>query len=558
MKAIILAAIAAAAVACLMPVVAQPTNGIRNPNSAGPAGAIVHAPAGAVQGEAIGGLSIFKGIPYAMPPVGPRRWRPPVSIPAWRGVRDATNFGPACYQPPNDPNSVYAWKPMAMSEDCLSLNIWLPAKASRAPVFVWIHGGALLTGSSADTLYDGTALANLGLVVVSINYRLGALGYLAHPGLSGESPRGISGNYGLLDQIAALQWVQNNIAAFGGNPSNVTIAGESAGALSVMYLMASPPARGLFAKAISESAYMISAPELREARFGSVSAEAMGVALAEKLAAKDLAALRAVDAAHLTSVAAQGGALPSGTVDGYLLPRQLVEVFDRGEQAKVPLLVGFNSGEIRSLRVLTPVVPADASVYESLIRDRYADMSNAFLKLYPPTDIEQSVLATTRDAMYGWTAERLAIKQATLGQNAFLYFFDHGYPSAEALGLHGFHASELPYVFGSAGGTPPRWPKVPVTPEELNMSAAMSAYWAAFARVGVPHVRGQPQWQPYGSDKAYMAFTDVATPGTQLLPGMYEFNEQIVCRRRANGGIAWNWNVGVLSPPLPPQGSECR
>jgi para-nitrobenzyl esterase len=558
MKAIILAATAAVAGAYLMPVVAQPTHGIRMPNPAGPPSIIVRAPAGAVRGEAIGGLSIFRGIPYAMPPVGPRRWRPPVSMPAWRGVRDATTFGPACYQPPSDPNSVYAWKAMAMSEDCLLLNIWLPAKASRAPVFVWIHGGALLTGSSADALYDGTALAKLGLVVVSINYRLGALGYLAHPGLSSESPRGISGNYGLLDQIAALQWVQNNIAAFGGNPSNVTIAGESAGALSVMYLMASPPARGLFAKAISESAYMISTPALREARFGSVSAEAMGIALAEQLAAKDVTALRAVDAAHLTTVAAQGGALPSGTIDGYLLPHQLVEVFDHGEQAKVPLLVGFNSGEIRSLRVLTPVLPANASLYESLIRDRYADMSNAFLKLYPPTDIEQSVLATTRDAMYGWTAERLAIKQTTLGENAFLYFFDHGYPSAEALGLHGFHASELPYVFGSAGGTPPRWPKVPVTPEELNMSAAMSAYWAAFARDGVPHVQGQPQWQAYGSDKAYMAFADVATPGTRLLRGMYEFNEQIVCRRRANGGIAWNWNVGVLSPPLPPQGSECR
>jgi para-nitrobenzyl esterase len=240
------------------------------------------------------------------------------------------------------------------------------------------------------------------------------------------------------------------------------------------------------------------------------------------------------------------------------LPRQLVEVFDRGEQAKVPLLVGFNSGEIRSLRVLTPVVPTDASVYESLIRDRYADMSDAFLELYPATDIEESVLATTRDALYGWTAERMAIKQTRLGKNAFLYFFDHGYPSADVLGLHGFHASELPYVFGSAGGTPPRWPKVPVTPAELNMSAAMSAYWASFARDGVPHVGGQPRWQPYGLDKAYMAFTDVPTPGTHLLPGMYEFNEQVVCRRRANGGIAWNWNVGVLSPPLPPQTSQCR
>ena len=210
------------------------------------------------------------GIPYALPPVGSRRWRPPVPMPTWKGVYEATRFGPACYQPAIDSSSIYAWKGMPMNENCLSLNIWVPAKAAGAPVLVWIHGGALVTGSGADPLYDGTALAKSGLVVVSINYRLGVLGYLAHPGLSAESPQGISGNYGLLDQIAALQWVKDNIAAFGGNPANVTIAGESAGAFSVMYLMASPPARGLFTKAISQSAYMISTPELRETRFGSV------------------------------------------------------------------------------------------------------------------------------------------------------------------------------------------------------------------------------------------------------------------------------------------------
>jgi para-nitrobenzyl esterase len=526
--------------------------------AAEPPGLIVHAPAGAARGKTLGDLHVFKGLPYALPPVGSRRWRPPAPMPTWGGIFEATNFGPVCYQPANDSRSIYAWKPLPMSEDCLSLNIWAPAKASGAPVLVWIHGGALLTGSSADPLYDGTALAKSGLVVVSINYRLGVLGYLAHPGLSAESPQELSGNYGLLDQIAALHWVKDNIAAFGGNAANVTIAGESAGALSVMYLMASPAARGLFAKAISQSAYMISTPELRQARFGSDSAEAMGTALAKKLGAEDVAQLRSLDPAHITAVAAQAGGLPSGTIDGHVLPHQLVEVFDRGEQAKVPLLVGFNSGETRSLRMLVAPMPADAATYEASIRDRYADLSDAFLKLYPSTDIERSLLNTTRDAMYGWTAERLATKQTALGASAYLYFFDHGYLAADTAGLHGFHASELPYVFGTADGTPPLWPKVPAEPPEKKLSAAMIAYWATFARDGVPHAAGQPGWQPYGADRSYLAFAEAPIPRTHLLPGVYEFNEQVVCRRRAQGGIAWNWNVGLLSPPLPAQASGCR
>ena len=325
-----------------------------------------------------------------------------------------------------------------------------------------------------------------------------------------------------------------------------------------MYLMASPPARGLFARAISQSAYMISTPALREARFGSAAAEEIGTTLASKLGARNVAELRAMDAGALTNAAARAGYGPFGTVDGRILPRQLVDVFDRGEQAQVSLLVGFNSGEIRSLRFLAPPVPADASTYEALIRERYADLSEEFLKLYPPTDLEQSVMATARDAMYAWTAERLAVKQTALGVSAFLYYFDHGYPVADAAGLHGFHASELPFVFGTAEGTPPLWPKVPAEPGEQRLSAAMIEYWATFAANGIPRASGQPRWQPYGSDRAYMAFADLPTPGTHLLPGMYEFNERVMCRRRADGGIAWNWNVGLLSPPLPAPVPECR
>jgi para-nitrobenzyl esterase len=444
-----------------------------------------------------------------------------------------------------------------MSEDCLTLNIWTPANARQAPVFFWIHGGALTTGASSETIYDGTALAKRGLVVVSINYRLGVLGYLAHPQLSAESSQRVSGNYGLLDQIEALRWVQRNIGSFGGNPGNVTIAGESAGALSVMYLLAAPPARGLFHRAIAESGYMISTPELRERKYGEDSAETIGVKLAEKLGAHDIAALRAMEAAAITNAAPSTGYLPFGTIDGHVLPRQLVEVFDRGEQARVPVLAGFNSGEIRSLRFLAPAAPADSATYVTTIRERYGDLANDFLAIYPAESMQESVLMTTRDAIYGWTAERLAVKQAAVGVSSYLYYFDHGYPTAERAGLHAFHASEIPYIFGTADRTPPLWPKIDANTQEADLAEALSAYWAAFARDGQPKAPGQPAWQPYGTDRAYMNFGVAPKPATHLLPGMYELNEEIVCRRRARGDTPWNWNFGIVSPAVPTGSPRC-
>ena len=254
---------------------------------------IVDPPAGQVAGRTVGAVRIFRGIPYALPPLGSGRWRPPSPMPRWPGVRNATEFGPACVQRKCLPGSIYsidADDPTPLSEDCLTLNIWTPADARDAPVFFWIHGGSLAIGASREPLYDGARLAARGIVVVSINYRLGALGYLAHPELSAESPLGVSGNYGLLDQIEALRWVRRNIGAFGGDPSNVTIAGQSAGALSVMYLMAAPAARGLFAKAIAQSAYMISTPELKRPSYGSPSAEESGTLLAAALHAPDITA----------------------------------------------------------------------------------------------------------------------------------------------------------------------------------------------------------------------------------------------------------------------------
>jgi para-nitrobenzyl esterase len=303
---------------------------------------------------------------------------------------------------------------------------------------------------------------------------------------------------------------------------------------------------------------MVSAQELRTTGHDAYSGEAIGVWLQGKLGAGDLAGLRSMDAQRIVDVAAANSFFPFFVIDGRVLPRQVVDVFDRGEQAKVPVLAGFNQGEIRSLRVLAPPVPADAATYEKEIRERYKDLADAFFKLYPSSNLQESIWATTRDSLYGWTAERLVTKQTALGVPSFLYLFDHGYPAADDKGLHAFHASEIPYMFGNAARAPLNWPKVPETPAEANLSNAMLDYWTSFARSGVPSAQGQPQWPAYGGERAYMAFEDVPKPGKHLMPGMYEFNEQVVCRRRAAGGIPWHWNVGLLSPPLPPEAAQCR
>jgi para-nitrobenzyl esterase len=314
----------------------------------------------------------------------------------------------------------------------------------------------------------------------------------------------------------------------------------------------------LFAKAIAQSAYMVTTPELKTGKFGLPSAEDSGVTLATALHAPHIADLRAMDATAITAAAAAAGFGPFGAVDGHVLPHQLVDVFDRGEQAPVPIIAGFNSGEIRSLRILALPPPPSAAAYETIIRARYLDLADRFLRLYPSTDLQESVLETTRDALYGWTAERLVRKQAAIGVPSFLYFFDHGYPAEDSGGYHGFHGSELPYVFGTTDRTPPLWPKIPATAAEADFSAEMVGYWSSFAKTGHPEAAGAPAWQPYDSTASYMDFGDVPRVATHLLPDMYELQEEVVCRRRAQGSIAWNWNVGIASPVLPADAGACH
>lgn len=502
---------------------------------------------GLLAGEYEGGLDVFRGIPYAAPPVGSARWTAPGPPPAWDGVRDASSFGPACIQPPVPETSLYYDPPAESSEDCLTLNVWAGADAETAPVIVWIHGGSLRIGSSAEPMYDGSEFADRGVVFVSINYRLGVLGYLAHADLSAEAPDEVSGNYGLRDQIAALQWVRDNIHSFGGDPSNVTVMGESAGALSVSYLLTSPQAEGLFHKAIIESPNARNFPELKTAAYGLPSAEATGASVFESLGLETLDAARAMDAQDLTN---RAGFFAQGTIDGKVLPFQIVDAFDTGRFAKVPVLAGFNSGEVRSQRAFAPRPPDSAATYEAEIAARYGDMTEGFLDVYPADDLQGSILATLRDAIYGWAAERIVRKEAAAGQPAFMYVFDYCYPAAEAADLCAFHASELPFVFGNLDSEilPPNWP-VPDGDQDRAISDTLLDYWTSFAATGRPESVYGPVWSSYHQDQSYLDIGQTLTSRTDPMPGMFELHEQLVAQRKT-AGEPWFLNIGIGARPL--------
>lgn len=328
--------------------------------------------------------------------------------------------------------------------------------------------------------------------------------------------------------------------------------------LSVEYLLTSPPARGLFDRAIVQSGYLFTMPELRSAHYEEYSAEAIGAWVGASVGAPNIAALRAMSARELVDRAAAAGYAPYGTIDGKILPRQLVDTFDRGEQAPVPLMAGFTSGEVRGLRFLLPPLPASAGAYESEVRARYGDLADAYLRLYPPRDLAQTGLAASRDVVFGWASERLVRRQAAIGQSSYLFYFDHDYPAAAAADLTAFHASEVPFVFGSFDATPAWWPAIPDTAEQRRISNSMLDYWTSFARNGRPLAHGGPAWRPFSPDRAYMAFGTAPVLSAQFMPGMYELHEQVMCRRRLSGAQSWNWRSGGTAPVLPPAAPECN
>jgi para-nitrobenzyl esterase len=516
-------------------------------SSGAPQAPVVQVAQGSLIGQQAEDLNVFRGIPYAAPPVGEARWKAPAPPLAWQGRRDATAFGPSCIQPPIPETSLYYSPPAEMSEDCLTLNVWAAQGAVNAPVIVWIHGGSLRIGSSADPMYDGARFARRGVVFVSVNYRLGVLGYLAHPDLSAEAPDGVSGNYGLLDQIAALEWVQQNISAFGGDAGNVTVMGESAGALSVSYLLASPEADGLFHKAIIESPNARNFPELKSSAYGLPSAEATGAQVFTALGLESLAAARAMEAGEITG---RARFVPQGTIDGKVLPAQLVDAFDEGAFAKVPVLAGFNSGEVRSQRAFLPSLPETPEAYEAAIAARYGPMTEEFLNVYPGRDVGGSLLAVMRDAIYGWAAERIVRKQTEAGQPAFLYVFDYCYPAARAADLCAFHASELPFVFGALqpGMLPPNWP-VPDGAQDQALSETLLDYWTSFASTGQPESAHGPVWSSYGNGQSYFSIGQSVEVRHDPFPGMFELHESLVSQRKA-AGEPWFLNIGLGARPL--------
>ncbi|MCX8499936.1 MAG: carboxylesterase family protein, partial [Caulobacteraceae bacterium] len=386
--------------------------------------------------DAATGIAVFKGIPYAVPPVGVRRWKHAEPAPAWFSLRNAKTAGPACMQMtmpesltfgPGKTQPVLYFEPGDVtSEDCLYTNVWTPAKGGEikrapAPVMVWIHGGGFVGGAGSSPNYDGTALAKKGVVVVSINYRLGIFGFFAHPELSAENSQGASGNYGVSDQVAALKWVKANIAAFGGDPNNVTIFGESAGSWSISLQLATPLSEGLFNKAIGESgAYFYSMPELKTAANGMESGETIGKSFGDKVASGGLAGLRALSADALLRASMTTPGAPSFgqflVVDGYVLKRPVRETYLRGEQRAVPVLVGSNSDEGSGLSDFGVVAatPKDAATYVAHVKARYGDLALAYLKQYPATNLTDAVFNAYRDSEFGWRMEHWAGQMAAV------------------------------------------------------------------------------------------------------------------------------------------------
>ncbi len=448
-------------------------------------------------------VRVYKGIPFAAPPVGDLRWRPPVPPLAWEGVRLADSFGPGCLQhvagsrPPWTEEFMHQGQ---VAEDCLYLNVWTAAQRVDAghPVLVYIHGGGFSEGSGSVAVYDGEALAKKGLVVVTINYRLGVLGFLAHPELTAESDHAASGNYGLLDQVSALRWIRQNIAAFGGDPDNVTIAGQSAGAISVYLLTASPLAAGLFHRAIVQSGPGgLAAFGLSSSRSvaGPLSdAEANGVEFATAGGVSSLRELRAMSVEELTAASAvDSRPMRFGAViDGYFLPRDVATTYAEGKQNDVPMLTGFNADEASSF---PGYGQATIEGFQRVARQRYAESADAFLALYPietEEDAGEALKTSLREASAVALGRMAGERARTARTDAYLYYFERGIPWPERPEFGAFHTAEVPYVFYSLKFLDRPWEEV-----DRRLADVMSSYWANFALRGDPNGDGLPRWPTY-------------------------------------------------------------
>jgi para-nitrobenzyl esterase len=467
---------------------------------------------GLVEGTvAPSGVRVFNGVPYAAPPVGESRWKEPQPVAGWQGVRSAAQFGPRCMQLPIFSDMVF--RSNRMSEDCLYLNVWAPPPSAgqRLPVLLYFYGGGFVAGDGSELRYDGESLARHGIVVVTMNYRLGVFGFLAHPDLTRESPHHASGDYGLLDQAAALRWVRDNIAAFGGDPARITIGGESAGSISVSAQMASPLSRRLIAGAIGESGAMLG-PTFPPVTLDD--AERDGVEFARSLGAETLTTLRALPADSLLQATGRpgGGRFPV-TIDGYFLPAAPAEILAADEQAHVPLLVGWNSQEAGWRALLGEQEPTPQN-YAAAVRALYGEQADEMLRILPGTSPEQvmdaaMLLAGARFIAYGtWKWAEL---QRIAGQPVYRYLYAHPRPltttPTESPAPRGaVHSAEIEYAFGNlATNQVYAW-----TSEDYGLSATIEAYFANFLKTGDPNGTGLPRWPAIeATDTAQVMVLDV-------------------------------------------------
>ena len=488
---------------------------------------------GAIQGVVDRGVRVFKGIPYAAPPVGDHRWKPPQPVVPWRGVRDASRFAAECPQTQYAPGSVYIRPLQTQNEDCLFLNVWTTATAGdKWPVFVWIHGGALTKGSGISDTRDGVPLARKGIVLVTLNYRLGALGYLAHPELTAESPHRSSGNYGVLDQIAALQWVQRNIGAFGGDAARVTIGGESAGSWSVNTLLASPLAKGLFVRAIGQSGGRFSrTPHLREDRGSQPSAESIGLRAAQTLGVQSLAELRAVPAEALAALTVR----TQENVDGWVLPDEIRNIFTNKQHHNVNVIIGSTSDEMTSLAGAANA-PNTMEAFRQRLKQQYGEFAKDFEVAYQvesESDIVRALLAAGRDTTFSSHMRHWARATTASGSRAYLYYFTHTPPHPRARELKAFHASEIPYVFNVVPSSDPREAGFVYTDIDRRLADAMSSYWVNFIGTGDPNGNGLPRWPPYDIEsEPYQELGGDIRTGHHLLKRELDFLERALRREK--------------------------
>jgi para-nitrobenzyl esterase len=473
-------------------------------------------------------VRVFKGVPFAAPPVGDLRWKAPRPAAAWTGIRKADTWGTRCMQG-NMFGGALVSRETSMGEDCLYLNVWTTAKSTeeRRPVLVVIHGGGFAAGSASEPRCDGEWYANQGIVVVGFNYRLGLFGFMAHPELTKEGGAPGSGNYGMLDQVAALHWVKRNIAAFGGDPNNVTINGESAGSLSVSALMASPLTKNLVHKAIGESGAFFTSPSRGMAEKPLGEKEQDGVKFATSVGASSLAELRAKPAAELlAAVMKTGGWGYSPGLDGYFMPEKTAAIYARGEQARIPLLAGWNSSEMGMAVVMNPKKPTPETFPEEL-KKQFGERAGAALQVYPASNAEetlQSAAALASDLFISYSTWKWIDVHAQTGHAPiYRYRFDRVLPDPKVPKSFGaFHAVDIEYAFNTLDSKRADW-----QPEDRQTALTMARAFANFIKTGNPNGPGVPEWPEFGKTRQVMYLDGVSKAGPEADRARYEFLDSV-------------------------------